>query len=110
MKKVLVYSYLIFSMIACSGSKNIHEEVSVSEKSLKNSNLDEVIQKVNLITEVYSNTPITAIARSKIRITKKGFQWEFVNVRTGKAYIIDTDHNFGSVTIVKKSKIVSYTL
>ena len=65
----------------------------------------ELSKKVNTIIADYLNVPINSIARSPIKETKQGYEWKFMNVKTGSSYNASSDFEFSSVIINKNTKV-----
>ena len=116
LKTITLFSVFTLFFISCSGKKDIASH-GVNKKNLtkkkigvKDSDEDArklyVESRINSIIEDYLGVSISSIARSEIKQTPTGYQWKFINVRSGGSYAASSDLNFGSVKInkVKKSK------
>ncbi|WP_405208407.1 hypothetical protein [Aquimarina sp. LLG6339-5] len=113
MKTKLLIALLGFSIISCSSSKETIKETnaitSVPEKARKNEASanyasKEINRKINSIIQNYLGVPISSIARSDVKETEQGYQWKFMNVKTGENFIANTDFNFNSVKITKNKR------
>lgn len=116
MKKLLLL-FIIASIVSCSGSKQtIDSSITQNNNDLPEQSIEpqevfprevtnQMIQdKINKLTEEYSGVSIKSIARSKVLQTTSGYEWKFMNVKTGQNYVALADTNFESVTIYKKPK------
>ncbi len=114
MKKIILIVTIGFLVISCSSSKkavaeNQRTQVSTTaqlskKKSSENTYSKEVNHKINTIIQNYLGTPITSIARSEIVKTENGYQWKFMNVKTGENFTANSDISFSSIEIVKNKK------
>ncbi|SEL24084.1 hypothetical protein SAMN04487910_2130 [Aquimarina amphilecti] len=113
MKTKLLIAILGLSIISCSSSKKTMEEtdptvstqkIADKKSSITNSKTKEINHKINSIIQNYLGVPISSIARSDIKETNEGYQWKFMNVKTGENFIANTDFNFKSVKIKKNKR------
>ena len=108
-----------FFIVSCSSSKEITtelqevepeveslvlEEIAPSEKPLDQINKELLTNKINKIIQNYLGVPISSIARSDIEETIDGYQWKFMNVKTGENFIANSDLNFETVQITKNKR------
>lgn len=115
MKTKLHYILIIFSVIGCSSSKKVTQksneaktattsEIIVVKEFPDNILNQQLTNKVNGIIENYLGVPISSIARSDIEETTEGYQWKFMNVKTGENFIANSDFNFISIKIIKNKR------
>lgn len=113
MKTKILIVLLSFSIISCTSSKETLKETAVKTKnsgrSLQQESLKDIANlkintKINTIIQNYLKVPISSIARSDLKETHDGYQWKFMNVKTGENYIANSDFNFKSVRITKNKR------
>lgn len=112
-RKLLLAGCVILCLDSCSSNKKTTEtnnlppspkNYTFSNDTNTQSESAEITHKVNRIIEKYAKIPITSIARSKISETNFGYEWKFVNVKTGEKFIVNTGPNLEVVTLFKKTK------
>lgn len=118
MKKHLLIISTGILLTACSGSQQVTisnydpnnnpyyikktKEYTSTNEAFDTEN--KVHEKINTIIEKYLGVSITSVARSKITKTDTGYQWKFMNVKTGANFSAYSDFNFSSVNIIKNQK------
>ncbi len=107
MKKKLFFSVVSIFIIGCSSSKKSHKkkmdsdtETTLSQIAKKRYN-QEFENKINGIITNYLGVSISSIARSAVTPTEDGYQWRFMNVKTGENFIAYSDTSLSSVHIEK---------
>ena len=117
MKKLLLIITISLTIISCSSSKkttsrgsdnsseNSRNKVVNSEPGFSK----EVNYKINTIIQSYLGVSMSSIARSEIKRTGNGYQWKFMNVKTGQNFTANSNSSFSTVKITKNSSsIISY--
>jgi len=109
MKKSLLILLLSLSVISCSTSKKTASRNSKTNVATNNNSSEtvrslKISNQINAIIQSRLGVPISAIARSEITKTKTGYQWKFMNVRTGAKFIGSTNLTFQDVRIMKYKK------
>jgi len=113
MKAKILITLLCFSIISCTSSKETLKEtagkINSSAKSSQKRSLEDIANvkintEINTIIQNYLKVPISSIARSDVKETNDGYQWKFMNVKTGENYIANSDFNFKSVIITKNKR------
>ncbi|MGY3791601.1 hypothetical protein [Aquimarina sp. 433] len=113
MKAKLLIVFLGFAAVSCSGSKETlkTKEVKVTTSnniatpaSSQNNVSGEINTKINTIIQNYLGVPISSIARSDVQETEKGYQWKFMNVKTGENFTANSDFTFDSIKITKNKR------
>ena len=107
--KIVIIIIIAFSIVSCSSSKETNRkltkaEISATEKATNNQLNQELTNKVNKIIQNYLGVPISSIARSDVRETAEGYQWKFMNVKTGENFIANSDFSFNTVKITKNKR------
>ncbi|WP_025741333.1 hypothetical protein [Aquimarina pacifica] len=117
MKKQLYTLGISILLVGCSGSKETvqsnydpannpyYVKKTHQAKGTKEIDTPELSKKINSIIADYLGVPMNAIARSPITQTKTGYQWKFMNVKTGSSFSASSDFNFSSVKISKNSGV-----
>ncbi len=117
MKKLLCTFCMGVLLASCSGSKETVQSTydpannpyfvkkSRLVKGAKQIDSPELSNKINTIITDYLGIPMNAIARSPITQTKTGYEWKFMNVKTGSSFNASSDFEFASVKILKKSGV-----
>jgi len=113
MKTKILIALLSFSILSCTSSKETLKETaarttsstkSSQKESLKDMANIKINNKINAIIQNYLKVPISSIARSDVKETNDGYQWKFMNVKTGENYIANSDLTFKSVIITKNKR------
>ena len=81
--------------------KNTKPIQTTSVSHNQNRHSADFINMVNKITEKYAGVSLSSLARSNVNITDMGYEWKFMNVRTGKYFMIQTNHKFQNITLYK---------
>ncbi len=106
MKKIVLIVSIGILVTACSSSKNtiIQEPKSAIAVEKEVEEITKPIyvnQKINTIIQNHLGVSISTIARSKITETQTGYQWKFINVKTGEKFIGNSNLDFQNIEIVK---------
>lgn len=111
MKVKLLIVFLGFAVLGCSSSKELleSEEATISQNittdaSSQNSINRKINTKINTIIQNYLGVPISSIARSDVQETEKGYEWKFMNVKTGENFTANSDFTFNSIKITKNKR------